>query len=655
MPFWEALAEAQALGFAEADPVAGHRGVRRAGEARDPGAARASRPRARRARFRPGAIDAIDAVDFLYAQQMGCTIRQVAWAERTADPHVLTAAVGPALVPLDSPLARVRGSENLVTLRGQFGGETTFGGLGAGGDPTAVAVMSDLLAIAREGAPFGTRPAVDRAPRSRQTSRARITSASPSRIARASSRRWRRCSRGTTSTSTRFCRSRGFPTARRPFVVSLDPAPVVRDRSGDSRKCPRAIFTASRRSCCRCCLRPGSRSRRMSYRAEFRCVAGCPGSYPLDTVIYRCPTCGGSARGRRTISTALRDRSAAAWMRLFDERYKRTTWPYGSSVWGKKEWVCPRDQGRATSCRWTKAARTSFSREAFGAVASASNEVWVKLCGNSHTGSFKDLGMTVLVSMVRQMMAQGRQIRAVGCASTGDTSASLAAYAAAAGIPAIVVLPRGKVTVAQLVQPLANGAIVLRPRHRLRRLHGDHPAARRRRRAVPRELDEQPAARGAEDGRRSRSRSSSTGRCPDVVIVPGGNLGNISAFAAGFEMMRELGLVARVPRLIAAQAEAANPLYLASQDGWHFEPVVAKPTLASAIQIGNPVSVHKAIAALQRSRRHGRAGERAGTGRRGRARGQDRHVRLPPHRCCPCGADQARGTRGNRALTSAWW
>ena len=64
---------------------------------------------------------------------------------------------------------------------------------------------------------------------------------------------------------------------------------------------------------------------------------------------------------------------------------------------------------------------------------------------------------------------------------------------------------------------------------------------------------------------------------PDVVVVPGGNLGNISAFAAGFEMMRELGLVARVPRLVAAQAEAANPLYLASQHGWRFEPVVAKP------------------------------------------------------------------------------
>ena len=88
-------------------------------------------------------------------------------------------------------------------------------------------------------------------------------------------------------------------------------------------------------------------------------------------------------------------------------------------------------------------------------------DLWVKLCGNSHTGSFKDLGMTVLVSVVRQVIQDGGNIRAVACASTGDTSASLAAYAAAGDIPAIVLLPRGKVSTAQLLQPIANGALVL--------------------------------------------------------------------------------------------------------------------------------------------------------------------------------------------------
>jgi threonine synthase len=86
---------------------------------------------------------------------------------------------------------------------------------------------------------------------------------------------------------------------------------------------------------------------------------------------------------------------------------------------------------------------------------------------------------------------------------------------------------------------------------------------------------------------------------PDVVVVPGGNLGNISAVNAGFEMMRALGLTERIPRLVAAQAQAANPLYRAYRNGWKFEPVQARPTHASAIQIGNPVSVSKAIRALQ--------------------------------------------------------
>src|SRR5690606_8517497 len=89
------------------------------------------------------------------------------------------------------------------------------------------------------------------------------------------------------------------------------------------------------------------------------------------------------------------------------------------------------------------------------------SDVWIKQCGNSHTGSFKDLGMTVLVSAVREMRRQGKEVRAVACASTGDTSAALAAYCAAAELPALVLLPKDKVSVAQLLQPLANGALVL--------------------------------------------------------------------------------------------------------------------------------------------------------------------------------------------------
>ena len=78
----------------------------------------------------------------------------------------------------------------------------------------------------------------------------------------------------------------------------------------------------------------------MEYRAVFKCIAGCPGEYDLEQPIYRCPVCGDLLEVVHDLE-ALRPLSADAWKKLFDDRYKRTEWPYGSAVWGKKEWVCP--------------------------------------------------------------------------------------------------------------------------------------------------------------------------------------------------------------------------------------------------------------------------------------------------------------------------
>jgi homoserine dehydrogenase len=146
IPFATALREAQKLGFAEADPTEDIEGL----DARAKLAILTRvglhcnvRPEGIMAR----SISAIDAVDFEYANQLGCTIRQISWAELRDDE--LFAAVQPALVELSSPLARVEGSQNLVVATGIYGGETVFGGHGAGGHPTAVAVVSDILAIAR--------------------------------------------------------------------------------------------------------------------------------------------------------------------------------------------------------------------------------------------------------------------------------------------------------------------------------------------------------------------------------------------------------------------------------------------------------------------------------------------------------------------------
>ena len=331
------------------------------------------------------------------------------------------------------------------------------------------------------------------------------------------------------------------------------------------------------------------------YRAVFRCAAGCPGDHSIWQPLYHCPRCGDLLQVVHDLD-ALRHRSPVAWMRLFDDRYKRTAWPYGSGVWGKKEWICPdiRDENVVSM---DEGGTNIFWADRYGREIGL-DDLWVKMCGNSHTGSFKDLGMTVLVSVVKQMIADGTEISAVACASTGDTSAALAAYAAAAGIPAIVILPQARVSAAQLVQPLANGALVLS-------LDTDFDGCM----AIVQRLAAEEGVYLANSMNSLRLEGQKTlsievvqqfdWEVPDVIVIPGGNLGNVSAIGAGFEMMLELGLIARRPRIVVAQAAAANPLYRAYRNDWQFEPMTAQPTLATAIQIGNPVSIRKAVHALK--------------------------------------------------------
>jgi threonine synthase len=332
------------------------------------------------------------------------------------------------------------------------------------------------------------------------------------------------------------------------------------------------------------------------YRAVFRCFAGCAGEHPLTQALYRCPTCDGLLEVAHDM-TALRDRSAASWMKLFEDRWMRTEWPYGSGVWGKREWVAPGvpDESIVSA---GEGGTNVFWAERLGREIGVP-DLWVKLCGNSHTGSFKDLGMTVLVSVVRQAIAEGKlTTRTLCCASTGDTSASLAAYGAAAGLPVAVLLPRGRVSTAQLVQPLAHGARVFA-------LDTDFDGCM----AVVKELARRGLVYLANSMNPLRIEGQKTvsleivqqfdWESPDWIILPSGNLGNAAALYAGFKMMRELGLVARIPRLCVAQAERANPMYRAFKAGRNVvEPMAAGQTLASAIQIGNPVSAPRAMAAL---------------------------------------------------------
>jgi homoserine dehydrogenase len=221
--FETALKEAQALGFAEANPSQDVEGIDARAKlailamvafgVQAPATAIATR-----------SIADVTDLDFQYARKLHCTIRQVAWATRNGTPESIAAAVGPALVPLTSPLARVNGSENLVTVKGKFGGHTSFGGRGAGGDPTAVAVVSDILAIAR-----GARPAarkrfvqVDSVSSAFATPHyVRFTVADRPGIVAALASIF--AAHGINIDA--ILQEPGFPAGRRPFVVSLDAAP----------------------------------------------------------------------------------------------------------------------------------------------------------------------------------------------------------------------------------------------------------------------------------------------------------------------------------------------------------------------------------------------------------------------------------------------
>jgi len=333
-----------------------------------------------------------------------------------------------------------------------------------------------------------------------------------------------------------------------------------------------------------------------AYNAWFQSIHDPSERYALDEIVYQ-------ARDGALLEVVhdldeLRKTSADEWKDLFRKRNIGNEFPYGSGVWGKKEWVLPNIANESVVSMF-EGHTNLFWAERYGAQLGL-DDLWIKQCGNTHTGSFKDLGMTVLVSMVKDMVSHGTRIPAVACASTGDTSAALSAYAAAAGVPAVVFLPRGKVSIAQLIQPVANGAIVFE-------LDTDFDGCME----IVKEISQRDGIYLANSMNSLRIEGQKTvgveiveqfdWEVPDWVVIPGGNLGNVSALAKGFDLMRELGLIERTPRIVCAQAQAANPLYLAYQKDFEvYEPIAARPTIATAIQIGNPVSIEKAMAALKR-------------------------------------------------------
>jgi threonine synthase len=203
-------------------------------------------------------------------------------------------------------------------------------------------------------------------------------------------------------------------------------------------------------------------------------------------------------------------------------------------------------------------------------------EVYLKVEGANPTASFKDRGMTVAVSMAA---AQGA--KAVICASTGNTSASAAAYAARAGITCAVLVPRGKIALGKLAQALIHGAKLLQVDGNFddclelaRKLAVDHPVALVNS-VNPDRLEGQKTA--------AFEIVEALGDAPDVHCLPVGNAGNITAYWMGYREYAKTGKATRTPRMFGFQASGASPIVLG-------EPVLAPVTIATAIRIGNPAS-----------------------------------------------------------------
>jgi threonine synthase len=223
-----------------------------------------------------------------------------------------------------------------------------------------------------------------------------------------------------------------------------------------------------------------------------------------------------------------------------------------------------------------------------------------KHLGMNPTGSFKDLGMTTGITQAKRLRATS-----VACASTGNTSASMAAYAARAGMKAFVFIPSGQIALGKLSQALDYGAIVLQ-------IDGDFDDAMRLVREVANRsplylLNSVNPFRLEGQKTIAFEMAQQLGwRAPDRIVVPGGNLGNSSAIAKGFHELLELGVIAKMPRITIVQAEGANPLYRMWARGrdlqeadLKLEPVKDATTLATAIKIGAPLSWPKAMRGLR--------------------------------------------------------
>ena len=320
--------------------------------------------------------------------------------------------------------------------------------------------------------------------------------------------------------------------------------------------------------------------------AELACFEErCRARFPITGVLYNCPRCGGlleAVYGKPA-------QSAEELKKLWRARRTSNAPLDQSGVWRYREFIpFLEDYGSAVTLREGCTPLLPAPRAAeYGGL----NALVFKHQGFNPTGSFKDNGMTCGASQaVRLGMTR------VACVSTGNTSASMAAYASAAGLKPIIFIPHGNIAFGKLAQALEYGAKTIQVEANFDQIL-----------ALVRQLAERlgiyllnsinPFRIEGQKTIMAEMLDQRDWKVPDWVVLPGGNLGNTSAFGKGLRELKEWGLIDRLPRLAVVQAEGAAPFYdLTHTPGRSRLQAVEHPeTLATAIKIGDPVSWPKAL------------------------------------------------------------
>ena len=322
--------------------------------------------------------------------------------------------------------------------------------------------------------------------------------------------------------------------------------------------------------------------------------SACDRQYPRDEIRYRC-ACGETLEVAYAADDALRQTVTHA---TFDSRRAARRGSAASGTWRFRELLPPFADAEIVSKLegntnlYPVGATAGGGPSTIGRYAGL-DTLFFKHEGENPTGSFKDRGMTVGVSQARRLGAQ-----AVACASTGNTSAALAAYAAQAGIPCFVFIPAGAVARGKLAQTVGYGAITVQ-------VAGDFDDAMRLVQEVCADLgiyllnSINPFRIEGQKTIGWELLQDLDWQPPDWIVLPAGNLGNTAALGKALAEARHLGLIARLPRVAAIQARGAAPFYQSYQGGFAGPVALKAETVATAIKIGSPVSYGRAVGVIR--------------------------------------------------------